>query len=100
MKILAVCQNGLGSSFIVQMNIQNILKEENVDTSNISVDHADVGSTGADSADYFFTDKTLADNLNVPKDKVIPLNSLIEKEETKKDINKILKKENIDFDAN
>ncbi len=54
MKILAVCQSGLGSSFMVQMNIQAVLKAENVDTSDIQVDHSDVGSATADSADYFF----------------------------------------------
>ncbi|TAR20789.1 PTS lactose transporter subunit IIB, partial [Lactiplantibacillus plantarum] len=39
MKFLAVCQSGLGSSFMVQMNIQSILKDENV-KEDIQVDHS------------------------------------------------------------
>ena len=42
MKFEALCQSGLGSSFMVQMNIQNILNEENV-KEDITVEHSDVG---------------------------------------------------------
>lgn len=95
MKFLAVCQSGLGSSFMVQMNIQQILKDEGVEE-DIQVDHSDVGSTTADSADYFFVESTLGGALgNLPQDKLILLKSLIDKEEIKKDVNDILDKENI-----
>ena len=33
MKIFTVCQSGLGTSFMVQMNIQQILEVVGVDTS-------------------------------------------------------------------
>lgn len=59
MKFLCICQSGLGSSFMVQMNIQNLLNSEGV-TEEISVEHADVGSTTADMADYFFVEKRWA----------------------------------------
>ncbi|KRM12602.1 PTS sugar transporter subunit IIB [Paucilactobacillus suebicus] len=95
MKFLAVCQSGLGSSFMVQMNIQQILKDEGVEE-DIQVDHSDVGSTTADSADYFFVESTLAATLsNLPQDKLILLKSLIDKDEIKQDVNDILDKENI-----
>ena len=58
MKFLCICQSGLGSSFMVQMNIQNLLNSEGV-AEEITVEHADVGSTTADMADYFFVEKTL-----------------------------------------
>ena len=44
MKIFTVCQSGLGTSFMVQMNIQQILEEVGVDTDNFQIDHTDVGS--------------------------------------------------------
>lgn len=99
MKILAVCQSGLGSSFMVQMNIQQILQEENVDQSQIEIDHADAGSTTADSADYFFVESTLASTLgSLPQDRLILLNSLIDKDETRQHVNSVLTRENIPHD--
>lgn len=95
MKFLCICQSGLGSSFMVQMNIQSILKAMNV-KEEITVDHFDVGSTTADLADYFFIEKTLGETVaNLPKDRVILLNSLIDKNEIQAAITKILDKENI-----
>lgn len=100
MKILAVCQSGLGTSFMVQMNIQAILKAENVDTSDIQIDHTDVGSVTPDAADYFFVESTLAGTVSsLPKDRVVPLKSLIDKEETKQHVNEILDKEGIAYTA-
>ncbi|WP_461239794.1 PTS sugar transporter subunit IIB [Paucilactobacillus sp. N302-9] len=98
MKILAVCQSGLGSSFMVQMNIQQILKDENVQE-EITVDHSDVGSATADSADYFFVESTLGGALgSIPEDKVVLLKSLIDKDEVKGHVNDMLDKENIAHD--
>lgn len=96
MKIIAVCQSGLGSSFMVQMNIQQVMQEEGVNADNIQLEHSDVGSVTAESADYFFIESTLAGALSsIPEDKIVSLKSLIDKEEIKKHLNKILDKENI-----
>ena len=38
MKIFTVCQSGLGTSFMVQMNIQQILEEVGVDTDNFQIE--------------------------------------------------------------
>ncbi|AUH38493.1 PTS lactose transporter subunit IIB [Lactiplantibacillus plantarum] len=98
MKFLAVCQSGLGSSFMVQMNIQSILKDENV-KEDIQVDHSDVGSVGADSADYFFVELTLQSALgSIPENKVVLLKSLIDKQEVRNHVNTILDQENIEHD--
>ena len=53
MKILAVCQSGLGSSFYGSNEHSGGFKAENVDTSDGSSWSLDVGSATADSADYF-----------------------------------------------
>ena len=98
MKFLAVCQSGLGSSFMVQMNIQSILKDENV-KEDIQVDHSDVGSVGADSADSFFVESTLQSALgSIPENKVVLLKSLIDKQEVRNHVNTILDQENIEHD--
>ncbi|GAB6093105.1 PTS sugar transporter subunit IIB [Furfurilactobacillus curtus] len=101
MKILAVCQSGLGSSFMVQMNVQQILKDEkvDVDANNITVDHSDVGSATADAADYFFVESTLADALSsIPEDRVVLLKSLIDKKETTDHVNDVLDRNQIQHD--
>ena len=73
MKIFTVCQSGLGTSFMVQMNIQQILEEVGVDTDNFQIDHTDVGSASGDMADYLFVEKTLQDALgSIPEEKLIP----------------------------
>lgn len=90
MKLLAVCQSGLGSSFMVQMNIQQVLQDEGV-TAEIAVDHTDVGSVAANDADYFFVESTLQDALgSLPADKVVPLQSLIDADEIKEKVNHVL----------
>lgn len=98
MKILAVCQSGLGTSLMVQMNVEQVLQDENV-KANIEVNHADVGSATPDSADYFFIESTLEDAMrSIPQEKVVLLKSLIDMDELKGHVNDVLKKENIDHD--
>lgn len=98
MKFEALCQSGLGSSFMVQMNIQNILNDENV-KEDIKVEHSDVGSATADQADYFFLDPTLeASAASLPSDKVVILNSLVDPAELREKVNAILDKEGISHD--
>ena len=87
MKIFTVCQSGLGTSFMVQMNIQQILEEVGVDTDNFQIDHTDVGSASGDMA----VEKTLQDALgSIPAEKIIPLNAIIDYDETKEKVLKVL----------
>ena len=91
MKIYAVCQSGLGTSFMVQMNIESALEEAGLDTSQFTVDHTDSGSVSGDMADYFFAEKTLVPALvNLPEEKIVALNSIIDAEEIKENVNRIL----------
>ena len=80
MKIFAVCQSGLGTSFMVEMNIKQA--------------HTDVGSVSSDMADYFFIEHSLKDTLtSIPDEKLVPLQSIIDSEEVKEKVTKILSKE-------
>ena len=59
MKFMAVCGSGLGSSFMVQMNIEKILKELGV--SGIEVQHSDISSASSNDADVFFLARDVAE---------------------------------------
>ncbi|WP_018658987.1 PTS sugar transporter subunit IIB [Allofustis seminis] len=83
MKIAAVCGMGMGSSFILEMNIKDSLKELNI--SDVEVDHFDLTSATPGSADLFVVAADLAPNLaqTIPSEDVIVLSSIVEKEELK-----------------
>ena len=77
MKFLCICQSGLGSSFMVQMNIQNVLTAVGA-AEDITVDHSDVGSTTADMADYFFVEETLGEAISsIPAEQVVLLDPFV-----------------------
>ncbi|VEA35086.1 sugar phosphotransferase component II B [Salmonella enterica subsp. enterica] len=50
MKIMAICGSGLGSSFMVEMNIKKVLKKLNIDA---EVEHSDLSSATPGAADLF-----------------------------------------------
>ena len=74
-KFLAVCSTGLGSSFMVEMNIAKVLKDLGI--TGIDVDHADLGSVSAGSADAIFVGRDIADAAAHLGD-VVVLNSIID----------------------
>ncbi|WP_158780453.1 PTS sugar transporter subunit IIB [Pantoea sp. BAV 3049] len=78
MKIMAVCGSGLGSSFMMEMNIKKVLK--NIDVT-ADVDHSDLGSVTPDLADVFVMAKDIAYSANLPEDKVIIVNNIIDLKE-------------------
>lgn len=59
MKFLAVCSTGLGSSFMVHMNIDKVLKELKV--TGVDVDHTDLGSVAKGDADAIFVGADMAE---------------------------------------
>ena len=79
MKFLAVCSTGLGSSFMIHMNIDKVLKELKV--TGVDVDHADLGSVSNGDADVIFVGADMAEaaenlgNVTVLKS-IIDLNEL------------------------
>ena len=62
MKFMAICGSGLGSSFMVEMNINKVLGELGV--SGVEVEHSDVSSAHPGAADVFFLARDIADGLN------------------------------------
>ncbi|MFC0673881.1 PTS sugar transporter subunit IIB [Brachybacterium hainanense] len=78
MKFMAMCSSGLGSSFLVHMNIESALKT--VGASGVEVDHADLGSASPSDADVFFVGKDL-ENSVTEFGNVVILDSIIDQDE-------------------
>lgn len=60
MKILTVCGLGMGSSLILKMNVEAVLKQHGIQA---SVEHMDVSSAASANADVVITNAELVDNL-------------------------------------
>ncbi len=79
-KILIVCGNGLGSSFIVEMNVKKILKELN---KQAEVGHTDMTSAKSESADLILCAKDIAERLSGHSATVIGLSNLLDNNKIK-----------------
>ena len=94
MKILVCCGSGLGSSFMIEMNIQNILNELGVN--GIEVSHSDLSSAKGMSADIYVSTRDLSSQLEGLGGEVISLNNMIDMDELKNKLLETLKKLNIE----
>ncbi|MEW5289770.1 PTS sugar transporter subunit IIB [Erwinia papayae] len=79
-KILIVCGNGLGSSFIVEMNVKKILKELNKEA---EVNHTDMTSAKSETADIILSAKDIAEHLGSHCAKVYGLSNLLDNNKIK-----------------
>ncbi|WP_434797847.1 PTS sugar transporter subunit IIB [Terrisporobacter vanillatitrophus] len=80
-KIMAVCGSGLGSSFMVEMNITDVLNELGV-ADQYEASHTSLADVTAGDADIFVTGADLADSAShLPE--LIVLDSLLDKDELK-----------------
>lgn len=80
-KIMAVCGSGLGSSFMVEMNVTEVLRELGV-LDQFETGHTSLADVTASDADIFITGLDLADSAShLPE--LIVLDSLLDKNELK-----------------
>ncbi|MGE6632254.1 PTS sugar transporter subunit IIB [Bacillus sp. NPDC077027] len=79
-KILVVCGNGLGSSFIVEMNVKKALEELGL---SADVDHTDLSTGKSQSADLYLGAKDIIDQLDDGTRNVVGLNNLLDQEAIK-----------------
>lgn len=86
MKILVCCGSGLGSSFMMEINVKKILQELNLQ--DIEVEHSDLSSAAGIKADIYLATRDIAEQLT-SLGEVISLNSMIDKKELKE---KLIKK--------
>lgn len=76
-KIMIVCENGLGSSFMVEMNVKKILKNLGKEA---EVVHMDLTSAQSEDADLYIGDKQIVENLENGKRNIIGLDNLLDNE--------------------
>ncbi len=93
MKITAMCGSGLGSSFMVEMNINAVLSELNI--SGIEVDHIDLSSATPTIADLFVVGRDIAESLNDSYKSVVVLNNIMSKVELKEKLSVVLQEKGI-----
>ncbi|QHE53702.1 PTS sugar transporter subunit IIB [Pontibacillus sp. HMF3514] len=77
-KVLVVCGNGLGSSMIVEMNVNSILKDMGVEA---EVSHTDLTSAKTEQADLYLGSGDIVGNLEDGKKNIVSLNNLMDKKE-------------------
>jgi ascorbate PTS system EIIB component len=92
MKILAVCGSGLGTSFMVEMNINQILGELGV--TDVEVSHSDLSSAVPGDADVYFLAKDIADG-GAHLGDVVVMESIIDMDELRTKVKKVLEERGI-----
>ncbi|WP_207942303.1 PTS system, ascorbate-specific IIB component [Enterococcus sp. DIV2402] len=92
MKMAAVCGSGLGSSFMVEMNIKTVLGELGIN--DVEVNHYDVGSAAPELADVFFVGGDLADSVQ-HLGNVVVLDSIIDMDELRDKVKKVAEENNL-----
>ena len=86
-KVVCICGSGLGSSFLVEMNVKKALIE--LGLPDIEVEHTDLGSAWPGIADLIVCGSDLYDNLERFGD-TIPLQNIMDKNELKEKLSKYL----------
>ncbi|MUK87684.1 PTS lactose transporter subunit IIB [Ornithinibacillus sp. L9] len=77
-KILVVCGNGLGSSMIVEMNVNAILKDLGKEA---DVSHTDLATAKSEQADVYLGSEDIVESLEDGKKNVVKLKNLMDKNE-------------------
>ncbi|MBS6041975.1 MAG: PTS sugar transporter subunit IIB [Clostridium baratii] len=93
MKILVCCGSGLGSSFMIEMNIEKVLNELGV--KGVDLSHSDLSSAKGSNADIYVGTKDIAVRLEGLGGEVVSLNNMIDINELKEKLTEALKKKNI-----
>lgn len=78
MKIMAVCGSGLGSSFMLELNIKKVLAAMGLE--DVQVEHSDLSSLTKGCADIFVATRDIASQCE-PFGKVVSLRNILEKKE-------------------
>ncbi len=77
-KVLVVCGNGLGSSMIVEMNVNAALKEMGKEA---DVSHTDLTTAKTEQADLFLGSEDIVGSLEDGKKNIVKLKNLMDKNE-------------------
>lgn len=80
MKILVVCGSGLGSSFMLELNVKKATKELGIDA---KVTHTDLTTAKSEQADYYIGSGDIMDQLSGESRKTISLKNMFNMDELK-----------------
>ncbi|MCK8817121.1 PTS sugar transporter subunit IIB [Natroniella sulfidigena] len=83
MKILAVCGMGLGSSLMLKMGVEKVLKAEGIEG---TVEVSDVSSAKGEKADVIVAAPEIAEQLEGHSARVITIKNMADKNEIKEKI--------------
>ncbi|EES74592.1 MULTISPECIES: PTS sugar transporter subunit IIB [Paenibacillus] len=83
MKIICVCGLGQGTSLILRMNVETVLREMGIQA---EVDHMDVSSASSMPADYIITNNELARSLPDHSAQIIIVNNYFDLEEIRQNL--------------
>lgn len=87
MKILVTCENGCGSSLIVEMKIKQLLDEHGI---KADVEHCDFATAKSTVADVYIGDAALINQLEYEDKMMVALDNILSDEEiTEKLIEKL-----------
>lgn len=79
-KIMCACGSGLGTSLLVEMNIQDILKSMGIE--DVEVFHSTTSDVHSGAADLFVVSRDLVDFIKgVDPEEVVVLKSIVDKGE-------------------
>lgn len=92
MKFMTVCGHGLGTSFMVEMNIKNILAELGV--TGVELDHSDLSSVGPGDADVFFLARDIAEG-GSHLGEVVVLDNIIDMDELREKVTEVVKEKGL-----
>jgi PTS system ascorbate-specific IIB component len=87
LKILVCCGMGLGSSFMVALNVQKVLEELNV---KAEVEHSDLSSAKGMKADIYIGMRDIAEQLTSLGGEVISLNNIVDMTELKEKLSQAI----------
>lgn len=87
MKILVVCGNGLGSSFIMELNVKKALTELG---KTAEVTHTDLTSAKAEKADIYIGAGDIVEQLDVGKGKIVSIVNMMSISEIKSKLDPLL----------
>lgn len=83
MKIITVCGLGMGTSLILRMNVETVLKNMQIQA---SVEHMDVSAAASTQADLIVTSNEFANNLAGLNCPIAIVNNYIDLDEIKKSL--------------
>lgn len=87
-KIMCCCGNGLGSSMLARINVQDILNEEGI--RDIEVVNDTIADCSEGAADLFIVSKDLEDSVSGIDNKII-LDNLMDKDEIRNKLMPLVK---------